>query len=216
MITNIFQKKSKNKKKFPEPIIEIDFREKKSLVPAELIGMNQQIKFLELKIGDYIVNNTIIERKTIIDLTESIKNDRIFRQLKNMQTCKNKLLIIEGNIYSQQKINPNAIKGFILSTVLNKKIPIIFTNNSKETARYLSLLNQQRKKPHQINKTKIPKTKEEIQNHILQSFEGIGPKTSKLLLNKFHTLKEIFNAKEEELFPILHKKTYKFLNYLTE
>ena len=41
---------------------------------------------------------------------------------------------------------------------------------------------------------------------IIESFPGIGPKTSKKLLKKFGTIKEIINASEDELKKVLGKK----------
>ena len=69
------RKKSKNEKR---KTIIIDHREKNSLVPSELSALGFQIEFKQLEIGDYIINNTIIERKTSSDLKSSIINKRIF------------------------------------------------------------------------------------------------------------------------------------------
>jgi len=41
---------------------------------------------------------------------------------------------------------------------------------------------------------------------IVESFPGIGPKTSKKLLEKFGSIKEVVNASEEDLKKVIGKK----------
>lgn len=211
---DIFLKINKKKKIICSNIIEIDYREKNSLVPTFLKNLNHKIEMKELKIGDYLTNNIIIERKEIQDLVNSIKNKRIFKQIEEIKKYNKRLLIIEGDLYSQKSLNPNAIKGFILSVNLYHKIPVIKTNSAQETAKYISILANKK-----INKSKtiIEKKKlnlEKRKKYILQSFEGIGPKTSQKLIDKFKSLKNIFFANEEELKPILKKRLFKFIKQL--
>jgi DNA excision repair protein ERCC-4 len=212
MINDIFSKAIKEA--IPKSKIIIDTRERNSLVPPELLAKGIKTEIKQLKVGDYIINDLIIERKEINDLVHSIKNKRIFNQLNDLKKTKNKLLIIEGNIYSQKSLSPNAIKGFILSTTTNYKIPIIFTSHPKETAQYLALLSGKTKKEHSLNVAKKEMTHSQRQQFILESFEGIGPKTAQILIEKFQTLKNIFNQTENTLNPIIGKKTKKFLKQL--
>jgi ERCC4-type nuclease len=57
--------------------IRIDNREKNSLVPSELIKIGFQVEWKQLEVGDYIIYDTIIERKTISDFKASIPSRRI-------------------------------------------------------------------------------------------------------------------------------------------
>ena len=77
-------------------IVKIDYREKQSLLPAQLKNLGFEIEFQELKIGDYIVKETIIERKTVSDFLSSMCNKRLLNQLEELKQFENKLLIIEG------------------------------------------------------------------------------------------------------------------------
>jgi len=122
-----------------------DNREKQSLVISELISKKVEVTLKQLEIGDYIVNDVVIERKTISDLKSSIIDKRIFHQLQELQKYPKNLLIIEGiseeDIY-RGIIHENALRGFLLTVALEYKVPLIFTKDSKDTALYLLVLSK--------------------------------------------------------------------------
>ncbi len=221
MLYNIFEQLKKRKKKPKKaPLIIADIHEKDSMILAELKS-NQDInlKIKSLKIGDYLIGNTIIERKTISDFINSMINKRLIQQLPQMKKYKNKLLIIEGEIsslFEEENIHPNAIRGFILSIITNYETNIIFTKDYQDTTQYLiTLAKQQSKSITKISfHSRIPKTKSEQKSYILESFPNIGPKKAELLLKKFKTLKTTFNASEEELKEVLKNRTGQFKNLL--
>lgn len=213
MINDIFSKKKINNQQ-TSPIT-IDNRERNSLVPAELYAQNLKLEFKQLPIGDYIINETTIERKEIKDFTQSIKSQRLFKQLKEIKQYPNYLLLIEGDIYTQKILHPNSLRGAIISIATSYKIPIIFTRHPKETAQYIEILARKRKKELTLTPIKKQFSKEEWQLNILQSFPNIGQKTAKKLFEKFRTLKNIFNKTEKELEIILGKKAkslYEIIN----
>ena len=223
-ISDIFSK-SKIQIKKEESKIKIiaDYREKNSLVPSELSKLNIETEFRELKIGDFFVGEVIIERKTISDFISSMINRRLLTQLQEIQQYENRLLIIEGideqEIYSEEKteINPNAIRGFLLSILLKYKIPILFTKDYKDTAKFIRVIaNKKQSSPLSLNVKKKSLNSEEQKRFILEGFPGIGPTTSKKLLEKFKTLKNIFNADEKEIKEILGKKSEGFKKIIEE
>ena len=170
---NIFSKteKAANEQEDNKKVkIIIDDREKNSLVPSELIRLGFQIDFQHLPIGDYLINNIAIERKTTSDLKSSIINKRIFAQMQELKQYPLHLLIIEGNkefLFNNEILNLNAIKGFLLSSQINYKIPIIFSQNEKDTALYISLLAKRKEhKEISINPKKRSLDKEEQVQYI--------------------------------------------------
>jgi len=209
---NIFSKKPGEKAKIEAKKIIIDIHEKNSLVLANLIELGAETEIKSLEIGDYIIGDIIIERKTLRDFISSMLSRRLLEQLKNMNQYENKILILEGKNRGETNINPNAIKGMILSISLDFKIPVISTENEKETASYLFLLaKQQAKNKTEINlHSRIPQTKEEQKKYIIESFQGIGPATAEKLLKKFGTIKSIVNSSEEELEKEIGKKAEVF------
>jgi len=214
---NIFSKtKTKEKKNIK---ITVDHREKNSLVVPELVALGFDIEFKQLPVADYIVNNIAIERKTILDLQSSIINKRIMRQLKELQQYPVHALLIEGIEYHDPYngiLHPNAYRGFLLSTAIEYNIPLIFTYNEQDTAHYLKVLANKRKKPEpSLRATKIFLTEKEQLQFIIEGFPQIGPKTAKKLLEKYKTLRKISNASKKDLEKVIGKKSevvHKLLN----
>ena len=226
-IENIFSKtKTESEPKCPNPNTQIivDTREKQSLIAANLFEQKANIKFEKLEIGDYLVGDTIIERKTFSDLVSSMINKRLQKQLSEIKKYPTYYLIIEGFDYNYEKfrINKNAIKGLFLSIALDFKVPIIFTEDEKDTANFLILTSKKYEKTkteHSIRQTKTAKTSEEQKQFILEGFPGIGPALAKKLLKEFGSLKNIFNASEKDLEKIPNfnqKKGEEFLKLLRE
>ena len=215
-LSDIFSKenyKIKKEKKDKSKII-VDYREKNSLVISELIKLGFGIEFKELKVADYIVKDVAIERKTVSDFISSMINRRLLKQLEELQQYKNKLLIIEGTdeqeLYtdSEEKIgvHPNSIRGFLLSILIKHKIPIIFTKDYEDSAKFISILSRRKHKELSLNVSKKSLDKKEQLQFILEGFPSIGTKTAKRLLEKFKTIKNIINASQEELKEIMGKR----------
>lgn len=216
-IFSIFSRKIPEEEE-PKPKILIDYREKNSLVISELVSLGFEADVKELKVGDYIVSDVAIERKTVADFISSMKNRRLLKQLEELQQYENRLLIIEGideqELYtdSDERIgmHPNAVRGFLLSILLKHKVPIIFTKDYKDTARFISVLSKKKTKEMPLNVSKKTLNKKERMQFILEGFQSIGPKTAKKLLKKFRTIKGVINASEEELKKEIGKKSESF------
>lgn len=219
----IFSKTKKKKIQKPVKII-IDHREKNSLVISELEELNFDLEFKQLKVADFLVKNVAIERKTVNDFIASMKNRRLIKQLEEIQQYENRLLIVEGideqELYTDSEdwvgMHPNAIRGFLLSIVLKYKVPIIFSKNYEDTAKFISLIARKKTDAEiSLNVNKKTLNEKERLQFILEGFPGIGPKTSKKLLQKFKTIKSLVNASEEELKEVLGKKAeivFKIIN----
>ena len=80
-----------SKKKVEHPvrkikeIVGVDFRERNSLVPSELIKRGLSVEFKKLEVGDYIVKGIAIEKKTADDFFSSLFDKRLFTQLENLK-----------------------------------------------------------------------------------------------------------------------------------
>ena len=217
MLHNIFSKtKTKPTKKPKQVKILADIHEKNSLVIPTLHELGADFEITHLKVGDYLINNIVIERKTFSDFISSMLSRRLIDQLKHLKQYPKALLLIEGksHIEDYTSMNPNSYHGFIMSILLNYQIPIIFTEDPEETALYLHLLSKQQAKPNQEISlhARIPKTKKEQKKYVLESFPNIGPQKAKKLLKKFSTLSSVFQASEEELEEVLKSRAKEFKN----
>lgn len=207
---------NKKTKQIEKPKILVDYREKNSLVISELISLGAEPEIKELKTGDYITKGTIVERKTISDFLTSMTNKRLLNQIENLKEYKDRLLIIEGieteELYKENSpgINPNAIRGFLLSISLKHKIPILFSKSPHDTAQYLMVLARKKHKDISLKNNRKAFNKAEQVQFILEGFPGIGPKTAKKLLKELGSLKNIFQAKNSDLEKVIGKKAVVF------
>jgi len=212
-ILDIFSKTKTKEKTIIKPKIIVDTREKNSLVASELVKQGCEIEFRHLGVGDYIIKDVVIERKTISDFISSMINGRLRTQLQNLQQIKNKLLLIEGideyELYHEENsVNENAVRGFILSILLNHQIPIVYTKDYEDTAKFIKVLAKKPSKEAEFPtniKPRATSVSEQLQ-FIMEGFPGIGPKTAKKLLNEFKTIKNIINADIKDLEKSIGKK----------
>ena len=195
------------------PKIIVDHREKNSLIVSELMRIGCEVDLKQLQIGDYIIKNTVVERKTINDFLGSMINKRLRKQLINMQQCKSKLLIVEGidecELYhSDSTIHENAVRGFLLSIALHYQVPMIFTKDYADTAQFLKILANKstKERDNGINDKPKARNKNEQLQFIIEGFPGIGPKTAKKLLKEFNTIENIIKTPLEKLTELIGKK----------
>ena len=196
----------------PKTPIVVDTREKQSLVAANLLEQKAKIKFEHLEIGDYIIGDICIERKTFQDFLGSMVNKRLIKQLRELKKYPRPILLIEGFYYDYEShnIHENAIRGMIGSVATEFQIPIIYTEDEKDTSKFLINLAKKQEKPKQessIRQAKSFETLEERKQFILEGFPKIGPTTAKNLLEKYRTLEKIFNLKDKELKEFIDDKT---------
>ncbi len=211
MFHTIFSKKKTKLKE--KPLIIADNREKNSLVIAELIARDMDVDFKQLKIGDYLIGDVIIERKTISDFISSMLNKRLFTQLENLKQHEKSLFVIEGyqNLdLNESGLHENVLKGLILSISLEQRIPIIFTKDSQDTAIFLSLIAKKKKTEFSL-RAKLQMPDDQRLQFILEGFPNIGPVAAKKLLEKYKNIRNIINAPAEEISQLLGKKAEKFL-----
>ncbi len=211
---DIFSNEKIEKKKSEKLNIIADYREKNSLVISELESINVKVKIKHLKVGDYLIKDAVVERKTLSDFINSMINKRLIKQLKEIKQYPQYLLIIEGeeNMHNRE-VHENALRGFLLSILLKHQVPILFTQDYKDTAKFLKTLikrKKKRKRGKPIRPRKKSRSKKEQLQYFLEGFPGIGPKTAKKLLKKYKTIKQIINAPINDVKNLIGKKAEVF------
>lgn len=198
----LFKKMPVDKKR----TIIVDTREKNSMVPSYLFKIGVNVIFEKLDVGDYLVGNTVIERKSAADFFSSVYSGHLREQMSDIKECNNKILLLEG-IFDYKKFNKNVFWGCFIS-YSEMGIPILFVNNEKETADFLKFLGN---KKIQVNKSRIKKkvkTLDEKKIFFLEGILGIGEKKAEELLEKFGSVKKTINAKEKDIKEVLNDRVF--------
>lgn len=188
-------------------VIEIDYREKDS----GIIGILQaQENFIvgvkKLSIGDYLINKHIaVERKTTKDFVISIIDGRLFSQAARLKRHTDvQFMIIEGTdlFHTGYEIDPQAIKGALVSLSVSWQIPLIFSKSPCGTAEILTLAGRQDGKFYEQMLKRLGRKPRRIQTqklYFLQGLPGIGPGIAKRMLEYFGSIEKVINANEYEL-----------------
>ncbi|QQR92281.1 MAG: DEAD/DEAH box helicase [Candidatus Iainarchaeum archaeon] len=209
--------------------IYVDQREQASTVIKALSEYTDvDVHMKQLEVGDFVIGpDVVIERKAVEDFLSSILDGRLLAQLMNMsQAYARPLLLLEGKpeeLFITRNIHEHAIIGMLSAIALTYRIPILFTKDARDTARYVYLM----AKREQISKDKEIRlrmgrkglTMEEQQQFIVESLPSVGPNLAKSLLEHFGSIQKISNASLDELKEVEKigpKKAQTILNVLTE
>ncbi|AEF95928.1 DEAD/DEAH box helicase [Methanotorris igneus] len=172
---------------------------------GRLLADKAKVEFKVLEVGDYIISDRVaVERKTAEDFVNSIIDKRLFMQLKDLRKYQKPILIVEGKNFF--RLHENAIKGAILSIILDFGIPIIFTENIEETVDILIKLAEKEqikeKRGVYVRYGKTAMSLKEQQRFIVESLPDVGPQLAENLLKHFKTVERVFTAKEDELMEV--------------
>ncbi len=200
--------------------IYIDQRENTDLIKEIYKIEELEIQSKQLDVGDIVIDSNIaIERKAKIDFVNSIIDKRLFPQLINLaRNFKRPILILEGeeNIYSLRNLNPNVIRATLSAIAVDLRIPIIVTSSLQETAqmiRTIAIRTQKDKKEISLVNDKKSFSENEEMEKFVSTIPKINVVNSKSLLREFKSIKDLINAKENDLIKIdgIGKGRAKFL-----
>ena len=186
--------------------IVVDERERSSDVPSHLQCMGMNVEFRMLDVGDYVIGNRVIERKTARDFMTSLFSGRLFDQARRLsEAYELPIMVVEGGI--QEAIyglsTPKVFWGALASLSLKFGVRIFYTADTLQTSDLISVFAKQtlfreRKLPLVVKKPRI-ETVADAQLSIVENLPGIGPKLADRLLRRFGTLRRIFTASPIEL-----------------
>jgi len=210
-------------------MIIVDIHEPRYII-ERLRGKGIPITINKLSIGDYIITNIGVERKTIRDFYKSIIDKRLFDQLNRLKEAYDKtLLLLEGRIEDEiiDERESNVFRGGILYVAIDMNTPIIYTSDMDETISYIYGL-WRRIYLKGRGKTSVLRYKPKIMDtntrlkYILMGFPGVGEKLAENILKHYRTLKGFANTTLSELQEIegigerKAEEIFKLLNYRFE
>jgi len=188
--------------------IAVDEREKPSGVPDELRSKGASVEYRVLEVADYVVGEYAVERKSARDFVSSLFSGRLFDQAYRIgESYRDKILVVEGNLENELKRarNPRSLWGALISAVLDFDMHCFFTRDPEETAEFLITLGKggRYKGRHGPPPLVVRKPRSEgikrLQESIVGSVPGVGPRTAEQLLSHFGSLRRTFSASVTEM-----------------
>jgi ERCC4-type nuclease len=188
------------------PEIIVDTREKASGV-IELLEQLEtfEIKVEQLEVGDYVVADLCIERKTGSDFERSLEEGRLFKQLLMLRrSCRRRALILEGALPG--RIPKRGAEGAIARIAAGLQIPILYTKNVSDTVMTLQRLALQL---YGFTTSSFHSPARGVrtdfafhQMYVLAGIPGIGLRRAQILIESFGSLRKVMNASREELLKV--------------
>ena len=184
-----------------------DHRERPSGVPTALAKHpDTEVTIQHLPLGDYEINDLIVERKTLTDFARSVTDGRLLNQIARLARQRNKrvCLFIEGTTkdYPNLSIPPTAFRGALVTVAVVFCVPILRSATVPDTADLILYaarqLNRRNARPLRRFGTN-PGDLTRQQRFMLQAIPGIGPVKAADLLHAFGSPAGIATATIEDL-----------------
>lgn len=210
----------------------IDNRERRSGIPELFGDAGWDITYFNLPSGDYIYKDIVIERKTPEDFMQSVYNNRLFKEIHQMQIDSNNFkhiyIVIQGDMRDLLSLSKNMkqIQSLEISCSI-RGAPILFVGSRNPSDFYNfidSLITKhydgKDRTPFSYTYRKISTDNEyKITVNVLVGYKLIGEELAEKLLRHFSTIKAVHNASVEELMEVegIGKKKaemlYKLFNF---
>jgi ERCC4-type nuclease len=180
--------------------IVVDVNERQSEMGARLRVLGALVEVRRLRVGDYELDRgVLVERKTVPDLHLSLERGRLWSQLGALRrTARLPYLVIEGPDIDRGTIGLDAIRGACLAAI-GQGIPIIWSRDAPDTARWLWLLAQRvggiragRDRPAYAQRLK-PRD-ELVREAMLATVPNISAATARALLLEFGSVSGVAAA----------------------
>jgi Fanconi anemia group M protein len=201
----------------------VDTREASDIpITISLMEAGFEVEEKFLPVGDYYIPGEpfgyVIDRKTIFDLLNAIREGRLISQLKNLAMLEHDqpLIILEGSISLPEKTGrewrKSSIIGELLSIEVDWKIPVIPLPSisrrnwvSKDLVTTLKVLcdrvgKVKGERPLRFVPKEVPLS--EQQRYLIEGLPGVSAVRAEALLKHFGTPLAVFNATEEQLLEV--------------
>jgi Fanconi anemia group M protein len=199
------QKDSQRTDTSPETTVISDDRE--NAINRKLSMQDVELDTKRLEVADFVLSEQMaVERKTAEDLADSIVDNRLFDQVKDLVQYKKPVIIVEGtNIYQHRNIPNNAIRGTLTSLISDYNTTILFSNGKDDTARFLVKMAKREQRDEEdsssveVRKSNRSKNLREKQEFVVAGLPGVNTKLAQRLLNRFKSPGSVFSASADEL-----------------
>ncbi|MEM0199148.1 MAG: ERCC4 domain-containing protein [Desulfurococcaceae archaeon] len=173
----------------------------------------------ELPAGDFLMlappgkRSLLIERKTVNDFVNSIRDGRIWEQIKLLRESADvdghiPLLLIEGCFERVEKYRGwriHSVLRVLDTVVLEMNTPVLYTPHKEATILWIAAKARSLGKTEEkrVVRMRVEKKPMSLNERILYVVEGLaGPVLARRLLAKFRTIRNIANASVHELMSV--------------
>jgi ERCC4-type nuclease len=186
-------------------VVAADVREERSGVPFQLERLGVVVERRRLPIGDYIVGpETIVERKSAIDLHQTILSGRFWRQMSQLRdSASSPYLIIEGGRLWQGPVSATSVRGLCLAAS-DLGIAVLRTDDAYDTAGWISRLAARRRdgairdRPIYAQRPRRSRADSSAEQ-ALAAAPGVSVTSARALLGRFGSLRNVVLATPEQL-----------------
>jgi len=187
----------------------------------ELVARGLKVAVQALPVGDFLLlaapssgkKPVLVERKSVMDFANSIRDNRVWDQAKLLlEACERDgyqpLIVIEGYLGALEKYREWRIQSVLRvidTLMIEYGLPVLNTPNKTATIEWLaakakSLGKTDEKRTLRLRVEKKPMTICERVLYVAESFSG--PTLARRLLKEFGTLRRIANASPRELMVV--------------
>ena len=181
--------------------ITVDVRERRSGVPTQLAARGVKVELATLAVGDYVVGDRVIERKTVADLHRSLVDCRMWSQVAALRRDQRRAYVmVEGEDIDEGPVGPRAIRGSLLK-VLDNGIRVLRTASREDSALWLHVLARQEHRRLEGTATVQIGRRPIVASPVglLSAIPGIGLDCATSLIIEFGSLAAIAVASERDL-----------------
>jgi len=173
-------------------------------IPDRLRELGVDVEVRKIAPGDYVLGPIGIERKALYDFFNSLVRKRLFEQVRRLRDAyPQPLVILEGDLAEISTFkHPQAILGALLALEVGERVPVLTTADKDQTALVLSILwKRQEKGAAEYGLRHKPKamTVEQRQRFLVEGLPSVGETLARNLLERFGSVRGVFNASEDEL-----------------
>ena len=183
----------------------VDVHEAASGVGDALERLGVRVIRRALEAGDYVVGpDSLVERKAVSDLHDSIVKGRFWPQLFRLRAFADEVwLVVEGRRIDAGPVHPDAIRGALI-TASERGVRVLRSESSADTARWLRRLAIRRQNPRRPRDrpgyAQRPAPRDaQVPEAMLAAVSGISTVTARLLLDRFGSVAGVVAATSGEL-----------------
>ncbi len=173
-------------------------------IAERLRGLGVDFEVRKIAPGDYVLGPVGIERKTLTDFFSSLVKKRLFEQVQRLRDAyPQPLVILEGDLAEISTLrHPQSLLGALLALETTERVPVLTTADKDQTALLLSILwKKQDRTAVEYGLRHKPKgmTLEQRQRFLVEGLPSVGDTLARNLLERFGSVRGVFNAAGEEL-----------------